>query len=80
MKSRIGGGSLPQLELPSHGVAVTFHEGSPQRAESFMRRHVPPIIGRIEKERFIMDVRTLQDDDLPHIELAFKRMLKKESP
>jgi hypothetical protein len=26
-----------------------------------------------------MDVRTLRDDDLPHIEKAFRRMLKKES-
>lgn len=80
LKSRIGGGSLPQLELPSHGVAVTFHEGSPQGAEFFLRRHTPPIIGRIEKERFIMDVRTLRDDDLPDIEMAFRQMLKKESP
>jgi len=80
VQSRIGGGSLPLLELPSHGVAVTFHDGSAQRAETFLRRHVPPIIGRIENDRFIMDVRTLQDDDLPHIEMAFRRMLKKESP
>ena len=80
VKSRIGGGSLPLLELPSHGVAVTFQDGSAQRAETFLRGHVPPIIGRIENDRFIMDVRTLQDDDLPHIEMAFKRMLKKESP
>jgi L-seryl-tRNA(Ser) seleniumtransferase len=80
VKSRIGGGSLPLLELPSHGVAVTFHDGSAQRAETFLRGHVPPIIGRIENDRFIMDVRTLHDDDLPHIEKAFRRMLKKESP
>jgi L-seryl-tRNA(Ser) seleniumtransferase len=80
VQSRIGGGSLPLLELPSHGVAVTFLDGSAQRTETFLRGHVPPIIGRIENDRLIMDVRTLQDDDLPHIETAFRRMLKKESP
>jgi L-seryl-tRNA(Ser) seleniumtransferase len=80
VSSRIGGGSLPRLVLPSHGVAVRFHEGSAQRTEAFMRHHSPPIIGRIEKDRFIMDVRTLQDDDLPHIDQAFRHMLKKESP
>jgi len=80
VQSRIGGGSLPLLELPSHAVTVTFLDGSAQRAEIFLRGHVPPIIGRIENERLIMDVRTLQDDDLPHIEMAFRRMLKKESP
>ena len=78
--SRIGGGSLPRLVLPSHGVAVAFQEGSAQRTEAFLRRHTPPIVGRIEKDHFIMDARTLQDDDLPHIEQAFRRMLKKESP
>jgi len=78
--SRIGGGSLPLLELPSHAVTVTCQDGSAQRIETFLRGHVPPVIGRIENDRFIMDVRTLQDDDLPHIEMAFRRMLKKESP
>jgi len=78
--SRIGGGSLPRLVLPSHGVAVAFQAGSTQRAEAFMRHHDPPVIGRIEKDRFIMDVRTLQANDLPLIELAFRRMLQKESP
>jgi L-seryl-tRNA(Ser) seleniumtransferase len=78
--SRIGGGSLPRLALPSRAVTVRFQEGSPQRTERFMRRQRPPIIGRIEKDRFIMDVRTLQDDDLPHIETAFRRMLTKEFP
>ena len=80
VQSRIGGGSLPRLVLPSHGVAVNFEAGSAQRTETFMRHHSPPIIGRIENDRFIMDARTLQDDDLPHIEQAFRRMLKKESP
>jgi L-seryl-tRNA(Ser) seleniumtransferase len=78
--SRIGGGSLPRLALPSRGVVVSFQEGSPQRTEKFLRRHHPPIIGRIEKDRFIMDVRTLQDNELPLIETAFQRLLKKESP
>jgi len=78
--SRIGGGSLPRLVLPSQGVTVTFRAGSAQRTEAFLRQHTPPIVGRIEKDRYIMDVRTLQDDDLPHIEQAFRRMLKKEFP
>ncbi len=79
VQSRIGGGSLPRLTLPSHGVTVRFREGSPQRTEAFMRHHHPPIVGRIEKDRFIMDVRTLKEEDLPHIVMAFRRMLTKET-
>jgi len=78
--SRIGGGSLPLLKLPSQCVAVTLQDRSAQRIETLLRGNDPPIIGRIEKDRFIMDVRTLQEDDLLPIETAFRRMLKKESP
>jgi hypothetical protein len=35
----------------------------------------PPIIGRIENDRFIMDPRTLQEEELDIIEKAFADML-----
>jgi L-seryl-tRNA(Ser) seleniumtransferase len=43
--------------------------------ELWMRRHTPPVIGRIENDRFIMDPRTLQEEELEMIEKAFARML-----
>jgi L-seryl-tRNA(Ser) seleniumtransferase len=41
-----------------------------------MRHHTPPIIGRIEDDGFIIDPRTLLDDDLPIIRTAFENLLK----
>jgi L-seryl-tRNA(Ser) seleniumtransferase len=44
-----------------------------------MRRNSPPIIGRIEDDGFVMDPRTLQDDDLPIIRSSFENLLKRVS-
>jgi len=75
--SRPGGGSLPLLKLPSKGVGVKVEEISVNAVEKQMRNNECPIIGRIEEDLFIMDLRTILDDELQLIENAFKHMLKK---
>ncbi|MFO8085271.1 MAG: L-seryl-tRNA(Sec) selenium transferase [Desulfobacterales bacterium] len=77
--SRAGGGSLPSLKLPSKGVGVKIGTMTVNAVERFMRNNRPPVIGRIEDDLFIMDLRTVQDDELEIIESAFKTMLNKES-
>lgn len=52
-RSVIGGGSLPGLEIPSAGVAL---EGD---CSDELRRYDPPIIARVERNRTICDVRTV---------------------
>jgi L-seryl-tRNA(Ser) seleniumtransferase len=42
-----------------------------------MLKNSPPIIGRIENDAFIIDPRTLRNDDLPIIESAFEHALKR---
>lgn len=74
--SRAGGGSLPQLKLPTHGVGVTIQNMSANAIERYMRGHSPPIIGRIEHGTFIMDLRTLEDDELAVVVDAFSFILK----
>ena len=75
MSSKAGGGSLPLLNLPSHCLGVTVDNMSANAIERWMRNHTPPIIGRIENDRFIMDPRTLQEEELDIIEKAFADML-----
>ena len=69
------GGSLPLLELPSKCVAIRVSGKSANDIEQFMRSADPPVIGRIENDRFIMDVRTVQEDDLPLVEKAFAKLV-----
>ncbi len=75
--SRAGGGALPLLELPSRCLSVRVKGMSANALEKNMRQNDPPIIGRIEDDAYVMDPRTLQDDDLPVIRTAFERILKK---
>jgi L-seryl-tRNA(Ser) seleniumtransferase len=62
--SRPGGGSLPSLELPTTCVAVTVDGRSASRIERAMRRHRPPVIGRVENDRFLLDLRTIREPDM----------------
>ncbi len=61
--SQVGGGALPERNLPTFVVAVASPRWSAARLEERLRAHNPPIIGRIESDRFLMDVRTLQKGD-----------------
>jgi len=75
--SRPGGGAFPLQKLPSKGVGVKIQGISANTVEKKMRGNDIPIIGRIEEDRFIMDLRTIQDDELPVIRKAFENMLRK---
>ena len=73
--SRAGGGALPLLELPSKCLGIRVRGMSANALEKNMRANDPPIIGRIEDDAYIMDPRTLKDDDLPIIRKAFEKIL-----
>jgi L-seryl-tRNA(Ser) seleniumtransferase len=63
LPSKAGGGSLPLLELPSCCVGIQITDISPNTIERSLRKYKPPIIGRIEKDIFIIDPRTIQKDE-----------------
>lgn len=74
LTARAGGGALPLLAIPSQGLAVE-HPAKPAHViERALRRNHPPIIGRIEDDRFVMDVRTLQEEELELIRMAFENL------
>ena len=72
--SRAGGGSLPLLELPSICVGIKINGMSTNAVEKYMRENTIPIIGRIEEDYFIMDVRTIKNDELPIVENALSKI------
>jgi L-seryl-tRNA(Ser) seleniumtransferase len=73
--SQVGGGALPVQNLPSKLVAFTSRRLSAARLEAIFRGNQPPIIGRVEQERFLLDVRTLQPGDDEVIEAAAARLV-----
>lgn len=70
--SKVGGGALPLLELPSRLLCLVPKKMSSQFMERWLRAFDPPVITRLEKEKVLFDVRTLQDKDLKTIAEAIR--------
>jgi L-seryl-tRNA(Ser) seleniumtransferase len=66
-ESSAGGGSLPLLRLATTLLEVRIGDASPQEIERGLRGASTPVIGRIHKERFVLDVRTILDRDIPDL-------------
>ncbi len=74
-KAYVGGGALPQSNIPSIGIVFS----KPFRATTLMRKFrlmTPPIIGRIDNERFILDLKAVADDELPLLRDSVKKVIK----
>ncbi len=77
LDSRAGGGSLPLMAIRSKGVAIRHGAMSVNQIESGLRHARPPVIGRIENDRFIFDARTIGLDEIDLIAAAVDEMLAK---
>jgi L-seryl-tRNA(Ser) seleniumtransferase len=64
-ESSAGGGSFPLLQLPTTLIEVGVAGHSPLQVEAALRRAATPVLGRIHRDRFLLDVRTVMDRDLP---------------
>ncbi|TWI71663.1 L-seryl-tRNA(Sec) selenium transferase [Desulfobotulus alkaliphilus] len=87
--ARAGGGSLPTQDLPSRCISIKSRDVSAASMERQFRNFQPPIIGRVESDAFLMDVRTLQQGEEDIIVTAFSTLfcpepllpcIKKEKP
>ena len=63
--SEVGGGSLPDVVIPSYGILIKPHAMSLEALEERLRNLEVPVIGRIEKETFILDMRTILKEEEP---------------
>jgi L-seryl-tRNA(Ser) seleniumtransferase len=60
--SAVGGGSAPGVELPTWLVAIAKDGLTPDALEEHLRQLTPPVIARIEKDRLVLDLRTVLSD------------------
>ena len=58
--SMLGGGSLPTQKLSTWCVALTPKTHSVDRLSAGLRNSEPGVIGRVQKERYYLDMRTVQ--------------------
>ncbi len=61
--SPVGGGALPELELPG-AVVRLIPAGSANEAVRRLRDGDPPVLARIQRDALLFDPRTLADEDL----------------
>ena len=73
-ESVMGGGSTPGQSLPTRLVAVDHARHSAQELEALLRRNRPPIITRVERDRLLLDLRTVFEDQDQEIARAFERL------
>ncbi|HTU87405.1 MAG TPA: L-seryl-tRNA(Sec) selenium transferase [Solirubrobacteraceae bacterium] len=65
--AKVGGGSLPLLELEGPVVAL---DGEPEALARALRANEPPVIGRIHDGQLLLDPRTLTDEQVPLVARA----------
>jgi len=57
--SAIGGGSAPGVEVPTWLLAVERESFTADALADALRRSAPPVIARIERDRLLLDLRTV---------------------
>jgi L-seryl-tRNA(Ser) seleniumtransferase len=73
--SQVGGGSLPGERLPT--TLVTIEPEAMEEAELARRLRMgsPPIFGRVQRGRLLLDPRTVADKELPTLARAVRKAL-----
>lgn len=74
-KAYTGGGSLPDSSIPSIGL-VFAPALKANRLMKFFREQPYPIIGRVEEDSFILDLKAVDPEDLDYIEQVIRKALK----
>ena len=81
--SMLGGGSLPTQRIPTWCVSFAAAEGSISSLATAMREANPPIFGRVNKDRMLLDMRTVRpSEDIALVDsmLAIGTEASTESP
>jgi L-seryl-tRNA(Ser) seleniumtransferase len=78
VQSEVGGGSLPDVVIPSFAVSLQPGTMSVEHFEDKLRSLNVPVIGRIERDRLILDMRTILKDDEPFLVSGIETVLGDE--
>jgi L-seryl-tRNA(Ser) seleniumtransferase len=71
-RSMIGGGSTPEQSLPTRLISIECQDA--QRAAAWLRERPVPIIGRIERDCLLLDLRTVATEEEPLVREALETL------
>jgi L-seryl-tRNA(Ser) seleniumtransferase len=70
--AQVGAGSVPEQGIPSFAVSCSIGSLSPDGLMFRLRQNKTPVIGRIERDRVLLDMRTVMDREVPVIIAALR--------
>ncbi|WP_372996561.1 L-seryl-tRNA(Sec) selenium transferase [Lutispora sp.] len=74
--SEVGGGSMPMHRMPTTVISLYSDRFTVNQLEKKLRSNEIPIITRINKDKVLIDIRTIWEDEFNVIEEALIRALK----
>lgn len=61
--SMVGGGTFPAVELAGWALRIVPRDLTPQELGRRLRTGEPPVVGRVEDDALVLDLRTVHPDD-----------------
>ncbi len=75
----VGGGSMPDAELPGPVIALQSEKLTLDQLAAALRRHEPALVARIHEDRLLLNLRTVDPADDQLIAEIFKTLLQPET-
>jgi L-seryl-tRNA(Ser) seleniumtransferase len=76
--TEVGGGAMPLARVPSFALAIRPARGRVEEVARSLRTGPDPVIGRIESGRLLLDLRTVQPDEIRRLAASVVRALEEE--
>jgi L-seryl-tRNA(Ser) seleniumtransferase len=73
-----GGGSMPGVEIPSLGIGIDMPGVKPDDIYSFFLDRDVPVLGLVSGDRFILDMMTVLEDDIPLLAGAIDELISEK--
>ncbi|RMG66473.1 MAG: L-seryl-tRNA(Sec) selenium transferase [Calditrichaeota bacterium] len=64
-ESQMGSGALPLEAIPSVTLQVALPRRSPNWLAAQLRAHTPPVVGYVQQDALMLNLRTVQEEELP---------------
>jgi L-seryl-tRNA(Ser) seleniumtransferase len=73
--SQVGGGSRPGEQLPTTLVSIVSQDREESEVARRLRGGSPPVFGRVQHGRLLLDPRTVADEEIPRLAGAVRKAL-----
>ncbi|MFQ5830861.1 MAG: L-seryl-tRNA(Sec) selenium transferase [Candidatus Methylomirabilia bacterium] len=77
-RARVGGGALPTESLPTTCVVLIPEALPAERLEAALRAAEPPVLGRIRDNKVLLDMRTVQTEEVPLLIGILRHLMDQE--